>query len=161
MAETSTSKIACRLPTDLHPCARVGPDPVSSLVTIHPIPAERRKDPSVQACITSPSVGDFQKEYWRALGWNRSISRPSLMSRPSPEAPLNHGEVRFRDELSLTGGGTRLRWGGSRGAARAEHRRRSRLRSKAGPVGRMSAARIASSHFVVLNVPATHDWHYT
>jgi hypothetical protein len=63
--------------------------------------------------------------------------------------------MRWRVESSVALGGSRSFLGVPAGAVRAEARRRSRLRSSAGPAGGVSAALIASSPLAVLKVPAT------
>jgi hypothetical protein len=49
MAASSASKV-CRRPRQEDPCAMGGQAPSASVVITNPQPADRRNDPSVQAC---------------------------------------------------------------------------------------------------------------
>jgi hypothetical protein len=77
------------------------------------------------------------------------------MSRLLSLASENHFGILWRVESSVALGGRSRRLGVPSGEERAEARRRSRLRSRAGRVGGVSAARTASSPLVVPKVPAT------
>ena len=112
------------------------------------------KDPSVQACKgRDPSGGGLHGVLSRSLGKDFSTSCPSM--RRSLLASRCHLEIRRREESSVAGGGMSLSLGVPFGAASAEASSLARLRSRAGLVGGMSAARIASSPFAELKVPAT------
>jgi hypothetical protein len=82
-------------------------------------------------------------------------SRPSLTSWFRSLASVNHRVIRCLPESSVAFGGSRSFLGVPSGAASAEAKSRSRLRSSAGLVGGMSAALMASSPLAVLKVPAT------
>jgi hypothetical protein len=83
----------------------------------------------------------------RSLGNGFILSSfcPSFKSRPFPDAPRNHGDMRRRDESSSALGGRRARFGASLGAANTEASSRSHLLSRVGRVGGVSAALMASS----------------
>ena len=144
------------MPKDSLPWAMGSPAPVPSLVITQPTPAESRKEPSVHAwAVWAWSGGVYHGVYCRRLGAVRSMYCPSFTSLPRSEAPWNQSDFRFRDESSPANAGRSLRLGASGTALSAEARSRSRRRSRLGRVGGVSAARIASSPFAVLKVPAT------
>jgi hypothetical protein len=153
---TSVSKAVCCPPMLWAPSVVGGPIPLSSMVTTQPSPAASRKEPSAQAWHSLAFLLGVDQGVFR-LGYDllSSTFRPSFTRRFRSEASANHRGIQCLLESFVAGGGSSNFFGVSAGALKAAAISRSRLRSEVGPVGGMSAARIASSPLAVLNFPAT------
>jgi len=98
-ASTAATSAACMPPRAFAPYARAELHPASSAEMSQPKPAERRKEPSVQAWHVRAC--ERRTCHWirpRGVGVMRSTSRPSLSRRPW--AREYHLETRWRLESS-------------------------------------------------------------
>jgi hypothetical protein len=137
----------------------VGPAPILSPVIIHPSPADLRNDQSVQAWHASVS-GMFVLLAVHNMGRRGrekvfSSFSPSLTRCPLSEASVNHLEILWRPESSSGCVGNKAFFGVPAGAVMTEISSRLLLLFSMGSAGGVSAAQIASTPFVVPNVPAT------
>jgi hypothetical protein len=157
IATSSVSKAVYWLPILRRPSATVGPSPLSSPVIIQPKPTALRKEPSVHGWQLCPIPDYVDVVLSLARGALVSTARPSLIRRflRPPLASANHRGIRCLLESSVAFGGKRSLFGVPSGAERAAAKRRSLRRSKAGLVGGVSAALIASSPLTVPKVLAT------